>query len=245
MERSSNKEVTENPVFIREHDRLQRDSEILNNNFGVFPDKKNLEILMKELLDVKIPAVESELFELEMDFERSNIKRANLGREELTCMPLEIQEKKYRLLAKLDILSMEVDVLESKIKNFTDKEESKQQSDILAFGPRCSIQLQNNRIYLIDGQRVAENEDGIEYIAEGPYAGLCLQDYRRLSDKYLKERLHAQQNKLIRLQAEQREQGIPISKHLPVKSIGRVDPSSLPKRPSDAVDYMKKQVTAK
>ena len=115
-----------------------------------------------------------------------------MGKPELTEMKGELLEQKMRTLATIDVLLEEKDLLEATLKKFADKKEQEEQSDLLKFGLRCSCQLKDSRLHLIDGQRVVEEqENGVMCIGNGPYSGLGVQRYRIMAEEWLKTRRHA------------------------------------------------------
>jgi hypothetical protein len=257
--------VINNPVYQEEYKRQKADSQILNgedrtNAYSIFNTQENVKSLLYELVGdanglykrtgdtytAHLPFYQQKLNDLEYNFEVENVRRRNVAKPEFDEMNGEFLEQKMRVLATIDVLLEEKDLLEATLKKFVEKETEKEEADILKFGLRCSCQLKDGKLHLIDGQRVAETSDGIKYIANGPlYAGLGVQEYRQLSDKWLKERRHHAANKLNRINNELQEAGRSTIKQLPFKSLSRVNLNELPPFPKDAINYLKQQVVAK
>jgi len=248
MERKNKKEPEVNPVFVKELNRLRANSDKLNSKpisiSSELIDKKNLERMLKEYQEIKIPAVETDLFTLEMNFQNLNVDRISVGKVALESMPAEMENEKQRISAQQAVLKEELAVIEAKLKSFVDKEEKAEESQILIYGPRFSVQMRGGKPAFVDNAPVIEI-NGLSVIGAGLYKGMALADYRVVSDKYLKALQHAKQNKLMRLQAESRENGRPVPKMLPFRSLSRIDPNSLPDWPEGVMNHLEKQVVAK
>jgi hypothetical protein len=194
-----------------------------------------------------LPFVRQRKEELNQDFKRIQQQAKNLGKEAITVMPQEMADKLDNLIAQEDVLLEEVAALNTKLKEFSEKVEKEDTSKILLYGLKLSGKFHGlraapemmNVLCELDGQRIVQDAEGLLIIDSGPYRGMDVPSYRKLAEKWRKDRLAADKQKLLRLQAEAKEAGRPIPNLLPSTS-RKVDPRNLPAWPEWAVNHYAK-----
>jgi hypothetical protein len=188
----------------------------------------------------RIPAAKLELDELEANFKRYQNNKRNQGFE-ITEYPSNVLDQKLKIEAMLDVMYMEVELIQKKLATFVDKVEAVDDSRVLAYGLQGSIKQIGGKVHSIDGQHV-EMIDDVNCISDprSIYDGLSLVDYRELCSSFYQEQKRKAKEKLLLLQAECRERGIPVVQHCGA-SFTRVSRSNLPPFPDWAINHKTKK----
>ena len=186
----------EHPAYDFAYDRALRESPILN------PERRSKHLLenpkssLKELEEESIPVFEQELKELEARFRNWARLQVQTGKtlEPPTDWPQELLELKLKKQALLDIRLREAAKLRKLIKQKEQEELEAKRGPILPHGPIGKgggpkpqpNPYDKNPLWLIDGQRLQENEKGQGYIAEptSPYNGMLLHDYLIMASEW-------------------------------------------------------------
>lgn len=250
--------------------RYKVESNILNagaqsrpSAYTVLWDKVNIENeILKRVGDSKgkymqsglentayIPFVEMQLNEIDRRFKTYQRKRLNMGYSETDEMPSDLLKEQLKKQARLDVIKSEVEVLNKKLKEYTDVIEKDEDERVLEYGLQGSgvfhgTKAKNpdliNVLKEMDGQRLELNADGLLIIKDkrSPYNGMSVADFRALCVVYKQMRREQDRAKLKRLQAEAREQGLPVPQQLPAHSLKKVNKKSLPDWPEGVRNYL-------
>lgn len=220
------------------HDNEVKEDPILNlnspKNLGIgalLPVKRNIiHVLQKRY--VRKEYFENKLSELEENFQRINKDRKVKALPPLTEYPRELLNERYVYEAKLDVNQTVINTLEYRLKVGDDAEKETGNSKCLMYGPRQSAkQDKEGKLLMLDYQKISYNENNEAFIDDenSPYNGELVASYRNLSNWWLNERQSFNTQKLIRLQEQCKEKGLPIPTQLKVSSIKEIDKNSLPK----------------
>lgn len=233
----SNKQVGANTKFY--------DEQNLKNELVHYVGNDERGLFKKDGVDMLalVPSATSELNDLEQNFARYQQKQKNLGFE-VTEYSSNVLDRKLKLEALIDVMTMEVAFIQKKLDSFVAVVEVADDSKVLAWGLCGHVKQIGGRPHLIDGQLV-EMRDGVNYISDSrsPYNNLSLIQYRSLCTLWREEQKRKQKKQLLIAQAECRERGIPIVQHIGATSFKRVSKSNLPPIPDDFVIVKKKTLT--
>ncbi len=256
------------PIYDDLFDRKRLESNILNYDpipsiHTIIEDKQNLQSLLLERVGDEegnyyrsgiarrafLPMIRSKLYAIHVQFEIIKETFVKRGFEKPTTLPNDLRDKQLRLFAEEDVTLEEIETLELKIKNFTDREQEEDNSRVLEYGLKCSghfwgfkapTEEMVNQLHDLDGQLITMHPDGFLIIDDkrSPYDGMKVSDYHKLAKAWTMERLKSDGEKLKRLQKEAKEQGHPVPSQLKASSSKKVDRNSLPKWPSWAQKHI-------
>lgn len=259
--------ISKYPVYNREFDRLRMASQILNaesipNVHSIFYDRLNIEALLRQIVGDKdglykkenqphiayIPFIKKRYNEIEAEFVLRQKLRVNSGYEKLAVMPEDLQEAKFKTEAQEDILLEEKELLEQRLKTFVDIIQKTSDDSVLANGLRCSGSFHGiGTSYYhpeiaraeIDGQMISQLDDGTLYIDDNrsKYDGMSLPDYRKLAKQWVYDRMKADADLLLRMQAEAKEKGEPIPRSTGRFFSSQVSKSELPPFPKEFINH--------
>lgn len=258
--------ISKYPVYSKEFDRLRIQSQILNNEerpsfHTILWDKQNIQAELRRFIgDSKglyqregqnhialIPSIKLRLEEIDEEFSQYQQERINQGYEK-PKMPDDLLNEKYKVEAQEDILLEELEYLQLQLKTYVDKVKKTDDDKVLAFGLVCSacfhgIGTEYYRPEVapaeIDGQMIGILKDGTLYINDdrSPYFGLSLPEYRKLAKIWMKSIIDADNELLIKMQAEAKEKGTEKPYRTGQSLSGRHSKSSLPPFPDWAINH--------
>lgn len=250
--------------------KYQRDSVILNqgnegiaNANTIILDTQNTKLeLLRRIGDQKgqyirgggflvadIPYNEGKLNEVEERFKAWKRQKVNEGRNEPTEYPKHLLEEKLKLEAKLDTLNREVEVLTKKLSEIREAEETKTDSEVLAYGllgsghfwgsqaPTLDLM---NVLRFIDGQKITQTKDGLLIINDerSIYSGMSVANYRALCNVFYQGQKQKNRDKLKALQIKARAEGGLVPSHLAARAPVRISKNSLPDWPEGVKNYL-------
>lgn len=244
------------PVYDHFFDLFRVSSQILNrdtfpSSSSVFFDKQGLLNEMRRIQGdengeftindqknpAEIPLIKAKLRMIDETFTAYCKQRVNSGFAKPDKMPIEMHEMQMKLFARLDTLIEELEEVENKLKSITEVERKEDESMILCYGLRGFGKLRGGVLVMLDYQRVIQNNDGLLIIANGPYKGMLVTDYRVLINRYQSERKEAERKQLLQLQERAISENRPVPKNLPIASMRKVSVGSLPPFPKDFKKY--------
>jgi hypothetical protein len=197
-----------------------------------------------------LPYLNKMLEIIEERFKAHQKQRLNAGYAEPTEMPRELLKEKLNYEARLDITNVEIEFLAKRLKTFTDVEEAKTDGEVLQFGCVASCHFHGtqaltidliNILKEIDGQKIGQTSSGLLIIRDerSPYNGMSVADYRgTICNQFLAERKALDRERLKKLKALAREEGLPIPHQLSPRGPVKVSKSSLPKWPDSVRNYI-------
>lgn len=136
-----------------------------------------------------IPAIKSQLNEIDRRIKNFQEKQAADGKEK--TVPKKLQVEKFRQEALLDVCGAEVEWLEKKKKELESKRDDKTRSRMLKYGPICSQsgspakEIDGQKVSLID---ISGNTVPIIDDSRSPYDGMKLSDYRKMASDWMQQR---------------------------------------------------------
>lgn len=132
-----------------------------------------------------IPSLQADLKQLEERWEEIQEEKRKEGWTEEPKLPSDMLNKRLELEAYLDVREEELETLKGWIAKIDEKLEKERGSEVLAQGIRMTGQLRNNKLILLDGQRISQTEEGEYYIDDenSKYDGMSLVDYRKLFEQ--------------------------------------------------------------
>ena len=251
-------------VYDLEYIRLKNASAILGNGnsigsaYNILFDKRNCEAVALEIggndkgvyfkQDVAriagIPYTKNQLKELAEEWEsfKKRIVREGYGIPTDEQMPIKLQDRKYILESRLDILEEELVKINDKLKTFVDKEEEESTEAVLKNGLMCCGSLRDGVLNEIDNQncKMIDQEDEEEILCivdnRSIYNFMSVSDYRKLAAIFRASEIERDVQELKRIQAEQKRRGLPISQEY--SSYNRVVPKEdLPAWPAWAINH--------
>jgi hypothetical protein len=252
-----------NPLYEIYHssfDRFRVQSQVLNSHQNVslntvLWDKTNIQAYLRELAGDK----DGKYLYKDGDFRWSSISEAKMKEQQILkkferfkkdrqnqgfpdpVMPVELLEEILKCHARQDVLEEERESLEEKLDNYVEEVEKEDESHLLEFGLHGSGKLTGGILSELDGMKIVQLKDkeneGLLVIANGPYKGLSVLDYRKLQKEYFEQMRKARDVRLKRLRIEARENGTDLPTDIPVFSGKRVSLSSLPAFPKWAEQY--------
>ncbi|HEY5511552.1 MAG TPA: hypothetical protein VIK10_11050 [Prolixibacteraceae bacterium] len=241
------------PIYSKEFDRLRMGSEILNpdsrpNIRTIFWDKDTLQAqIVKIIADFK-PLAQAKLEALERKFQELQKDCRNQGKEIPTEMPVSLQNEKYKMEASQDVLEEELELIQERLKSYTDKVEKVKNEDMLRWGLQCrsknhGFHQPNDKLVdvmaVLDGQRVSMCPEGLLIIDDEAsiYNTMSVADYRKLSKIWHQDRINADAELLKIMQKTAKENGEekPFATGRSMSST--VDKAGLPKFPAWAKHY--------
>lgn len=241
------------PVYNSAYDKARMQSEILTPNpvpsmHTIFWDKNSLKAELIKMLGNYKPALQEKLADLEFKFQNLKTECRNQGREIPTEMPDKLLNEKYKVEARIDVLTEEVELLSEKLKTIADKVVKQVNENLLRYGLICTSKnhglnqpndLLINVMKEIDGQNVSMCPEGLLIIDDeaSPYHQMSLPDYRKLSKIWHADRLKADEELLKKMQAEAKEKGEERPYSTGTGFGRQVSKSDLPKFPEDWKRY--------
>jgi hypothetical protein len=241
-------------VYDRKYMHLKNSSQILGNtNTGIgvgsvhniLFDEANLEAVKIELIGedkegnykrkgvdylAKIPAIKEEIKEFKQRWRSKQMQAINEGEEVPSEdeMPADLLEEKLILEARLDIYQEELAKIQERLDSLDNKEQDKDDQDVLKYGLICTGQLRDGVLVEIDGQNV-EKVRGVMIIKDSrsPYNGMSVPDFRQLAKDWQEERKQADAKHLKTLQATARKEDKPVPNYYTSFSGGRKVPRNL------------------
>lgn len=196
----------------------------------------------------KIPFVQMQLKEIEVQFKDYQRQCVNTGYEKPTEYPVDLLKLKLKWQASFDVLTGEIEALEKAIAKFTDKEAVIADTNMLAYGLICSgcfHGIGTNRYdsdfarAVLDGQYLSMVPEGYLIIDDprSPYNQMKVSDYHKLAKQYVKEMIEADKVKFKALQATCKAEGKPIPQQQAATARKKIDKATLPKWPDWAIPY--------
>ena len=188
--------VKHDKVYQVRKRNLMETSDILNDvpvtsvKSFVVADKETCKRLEKLYTKEYIPGQEKKLQDVVKEIEQYRSRMIKEGAEDPESYPPELMNKKSDILAKMDVLGLELDAIRKKLVEHEKQEESVFNELILEHGPRGFIKLKDGFVAEIDGQK-CELVDGVPVIVEkdSPYRGYSVANYKTWIVKpYLKFR---------------------------------------------------------
>lgn len=195
-----------------------------------------------------IPNTEKKLVELEELFKQYQQQKINIGLPKPTTWPDDLLDKRLKCEALLDVYVDELKIIDTELKKYTDAEDEKRREKMYFNGIGISHrQNPENILVEIDNQQVSLI-DGLLIITDpiSRYRGMAVPDYRRMADRWRKER-EENRNRLERQYREQMRENGRSDIIVPKMSGFRHDDPRLPKWPEGTTNYLeqKKAVEAK
>lgn len=241
------------PVYSKAFNELRMSSEILNPNprpsiRTIFWDKATLKSELVKIISEQKPALQEKLDNLQYRFQNLKTDCRNQGREIPTEMPFDLLNEKYKIEAAQDICEEEKELIQERLKTFTDKVVKEVNENMLRNGLQCQFHYHGlsqpddkliNVMKEIDGQTVSMCPEKILIINDEAsiYNGMSLPEYRKLSKIWHQDRMKADEALLIRMQAEAKAKG-EEKPYATGQSFNRnVSKSALPPFPSWAKHY--------
>jgi hypothetical protein len=173
--------VGDQPIYDRLYDRSIARSVILSpekatiHNTGIagmLMTESGLQALLKQCTE-QLEAAEGAIKAVGADFKRHQQQMVNSGRRAPKEMSAELIERKLRAEATCDVIKVEIQHLEKRLKTFQDQRATTQVKAILKNGPRGSGRLQGGVLVELDGQAIKQNGNGLVIDCErSPYNGL-------------------------------------------------------------------------
>lgn len=133
---------------------------------------------IKHYKEKLIPALEREVKEIEMDFERYCQGQENQGYRRPGTMPPDLKEKWDIASARLQVTQEELQVLEKALKE-SEKKEEVDELPCLKYGPQGQGKLKDGVLIYLDGQKIKPDRHGTLMIQDkrSPYNGMHTADY--------------------------------------------------------------------
>jgi len=193
-------------TYHDQYDLLRVRSQILNagnqrpNAYSIFLDKQGLEHqILKRKGDVNgyvfkqdnnvghlaiLPELENKLHDLEAEFQEYKDHRILHGYDEPSEYTKDLQEKRLKLEAEIDVVNEELTVCEKLLEKLHLQPERQKRNDLMLInGLKCGII--GDPPHEIDGQRVTQiGKLSIITDPDSPYHGMSLGDYRKLAKEW-------------------------------------------------------------
>jgi len=256
-----------NPLYRIYHDKFdffRMHSNILNPEtrpsiHTTFNDKRSIMGLLAEIVGdgdgryrrenttyiARIPGTRQKLATIDLEWERRKQQYVNSGHEIPEQMDADLWELKLTSEAALDIYLEEKELLEQRLKVFSDKVQEEEDANMLQHGLQQVAHFWGFRditkldiLHDIDGQLCDFAPDNVLCISskKSIYFGLAVSDYRKLSKLWRKDCEKRNAEKLIELQLAAKERGEPKPHALPMRQT-IFDRSELPPFPDWAKNH--------
>jgi len=248
--------------FQVESSILNSGSETIPSAYTILWDKQNLEAELRRIVGDKkglyaqgresyiafIPSVEMRLQEIADGFKGYCRQKINQGHEKPTEWPKELLTEKLQNEARLDVLQGEKEKIEKRLKQLNDVVTKVDDSKVLQFGLICSGSFHSIGTPRYAPERAKAELDGqyLTMVPEGfliiddprsPYHLMKVSDYHRVAKQWVKDRMQADKEKLLIMQAKAKENYEPLPQSTGLNLSGKIDKKDLPKWPDWAIKY--------
>jgi hypothetical protein len=187
-----------------------------------------------------IPGLEKKLKAIETEFKRLQKSRKDSALSPLKEMPGEMFKKKLLLEADMDVSLEELDFLEKELKRRESIVKKVYDDNILKHGLCGGSKTDRNGVLCeIHGQKVVRLQDDEEtlIIGNGPYRGMAVLDYRKLSEAWCNDRKRKSKEAFLKRQKEIAEKGFSNIKMPHPLGLINIDKRSLPPWPEGVKNY--------
>jgi hypothetical protein len=240
------------------YDRSITQSEVLNGGSGrptstmkFLNDTRNIEaeiyslngnsngdiVTGRDKFKAVIPSLEAQIAYVDKKLARMNAERKGRGKAPVTMEEAkELHTEKLELEARRDVKLSEVADLYERLERIQNHREEGKNDSMLQYGLKMSVKFIGGRPVSVDGCRLEQNEDGLFILSESMYKGMSLEDYRKLSEEWNKERRQQAEQRYLRDCESAKASGRP----LPMRKVASnkvIDKSSLFPYPSWAVNH--------